>query len=235
MKLEVSLATNDMLLDTIVQGRQARPRRPALNDLEAWHGHVRPLKGKGKARCGGPKRCDVCIEEETLLAERQNPTSTTATDDPHGHKQALKKTGFWGKEAAGCLVAAVSTGRLLFNHRSRVILQPNTYGGWGGAMDSNETPEEAVRRELVEEAEYHGKLALYKMVEFADPKSGFKYHNYLAIVPDEFVPVLNRESQGYEWCDFGDWPQPLHPGIVYLLKHSARDMKRLIDAVRRRH
>jgi len=50
--------------------------------------------------------------------------------------------------------------------------------------------------------------------------SGFKYHNFLAIVPDEFAPKLDRETEEAEWVDPPEWPSPLHPGAKELLNSS---------------
>lgn len=135
------------------------------------------------------------------------------------HKQALKDTGFWGKRGAGCLFYAKSTGRYLIAHRSNEVEQPGTWGTWGGAIDSGESPEEAVKREAREEAGYSGKVELKPLWVFKH-SSGFKYFNFLAIVDDEFKPKLDWETQGYKWTKGGAWPSPLHPGMIELLDHE---------------
>ena len=135
------------------------------------------------------------------------------------HGEALKKTGFWGKRGAGCLFYAKNTKRYLIAHRSDEVEQPGTWGTWGGAIDSGESPEVAVRREAREEAGYKGKVELVPLWVFKH-KSGFQYHNFLAVVEDEFEPKLNWESQGYEWVKGGAWPSPLHPGMIELLDHE---------------
>lgn len=128
------------------------------------------------------------------------------------HQKALEQTGFWGKQAAGCLPVARSTGRYLFAHRSRYVLEPNTWGFWGGAIDESETPMQAVRRELKEEAGFHGQYKLI-LLDIFSHQSGFKYYSYMAIVEEEFEPKLDRETQGFAWVEYGQWPQPLHPGV----------------------
>ena len=47
--------------------------------------------------------------------------------------------------------------------------------------------------------------------------SGFTYYNFLAIVESEFEPMLDWETQGFKWVEFGDWPSPMHPGLEKLL------------------
>jgi 8-oxo-dGTP pyrophosphatase MutT (NUDIX family) len=138
-----------------------------------------------------------------------------AQDDKHQHE--LDKSGFWGRRAAGCLFRA-NTGRLLFALRSKHVLEPNTWSTWGGAVDDKETPSQCVLREIVEETGYTGRVRLTKLSVFSH-SSGFKYHNFLASVADEFVPQLNWETQAYRWCEFGKWPTPLHPGVARMLSN----------------
>lgn len=141
-------------------------------------------------------------------------------EDDAEHQEALEKTGFWGKQAAGCIFLAMDTKRLCLNHRSRDVEQPGTWGTWGGAIDSGENPMVACQREVREESGYTGPLKMIPLYVFSHP-SGFKYYNFLAIVKTEFVPVLDWESQGYSWVNFGKWPKPMHPGLVSVLKDPA--------------
>lgn len=140
-------------------------------------------------------------------------------DDDRRHARALDRTGYWGAQGAGCIFLARDSKRLLIAHRSRAVEQPGTWGTWGGAIDSGENPEEAVRREAIEEAGHEGHLTLVPLYVFRDKK--FRYSNFLAIVDEEFQPQLNWETQGYEWCDFGHWPQPLHFGLKAMLADPA--------------
>jgi len=143
---------------------------------------------------------------------RANPTS----DDEH--QETLGKTGFWGKQGAGSLVVAKKTGRYLLPLRSQHVEQPGTWGVWGGAIDSGEVPVEAARRELTEEAGYRGPIEMVPLVVF---ESGtFRYHNFLAVVEDEFEPTLNWETEKAQWFALDDFPQPLHYGLQYLLENS---------------
>ena len=71
------------------------------------------------------------------------------------HKETLNETGFWGKQAAGCLIYCKEKKAFLLPLRSGYVLEPYTWGVCGGAMDVNkhgiETPEEAAKREFYEE------------------------------------------------------------------------------------
>lgn len=143
------------------------------------------------------------------------------------HSEALKRTGFWGARAAGCIFLARSTGRLMLAHRSDAVQEPNTWGTWGGAMDGREGPKSAVLREVKEEAGYQGKVKLLPLAVFTS--GTFKYHNFLAVVADEFEPELNWETQGHRWFRPGRWPRPLHPGMKFLLANSTADIVKAIE------
>jgi 8-oxo-dGTP pyrophosphatase MutT (NUDIX family) len=150
--------------------------------------------------------------------------------DKHGHKAALRKTGFWGRRAAGALFLSANTKRFLFAHRSGLVESPNTWGTWGGAIDTHESPDRAVKREIREESGYRGKFQLMPLVVFKHT-SGFKYYNYLALVLDEFNPTLDWETQGFKWVKFGSWPRPLHPGCRFLLEHSVDTILRVYNTI----
>ena len=132
------------------------------------------------------------------------------------HAAALAKTGFWGKQGAGCLFLALDTRKLLIAHRSGDVESPNTWGTWGGAIDDGESPRDAVYREAQEESGYKGDMNLIPLYVFKH-KSGFQYHNFLAIIPKEFKPKLDWETQGFRWCTLDKLPKPLHPGLKMLL------------------
>ncbi len=135
------------------------------------------------------------------------------------HKAALEKTGFWGRQGAGCLFLAADTKRICIAHRSNNVEQPNTWGTWGGAIDDGEDPATAVKREVSEEASYTGPIKLLPLFTFNHP-SGFTYYNFLALVPSEFTPITDWETQGSDWFEFGQWPSPLHPGLVSLINDN---------------
>lgn len=140
------------------------------------------------------------------------------------HYATMRKTGFWGKRAAGCIFLAQDTKRLLIAHRSRAVEQPNTWGTWGGALDGDEKPLVAVKREIIEETEYRGPLKLIPLYVFSKKrkaKTVFRYYNFLAVVPHEFTPKLDWETQGYKWVAYDEWPQPLHDGLIKLFQHQS--------------
>lgn len=131
------------------------------------------------------------------------------------HQVALEKTGFWGSQGAGCVIMARDTRRFLIPHRSMHVEQSGTWGTWGGAIDANESPASAAKREVEEESGYKGHIELVPLYIFV--KGTFRYSNFLAIVDKEFAPKLDWETQGYKWVKFGEWPHPLHFGFKAIL------------------
>jgi 8-oxo-dGTP pyrophosphatase MutT (NUDIX family) len=131
------------------------------------------------------------------------------------HTKAQEETGFWGREGAGCLFLSRTTGRILFAHRSLGVDQPQTWGTWGGAIDENETPLCAVKREIIEEAGYEIESELHALLVFTS--GSFRYHNFLAIVEDEFDPILDWETESFMWTELENAPNPMHPGLKVLM------------------
>lgn len=145
------------------------------------------------------------------------------------HSKALEETGFWGKQAAGAIIVAQDSKRFLIAHRSEYVEQPGTWGTWGGALDEGETPEQAVRREVLEEAGADTIVSIHPLWVFSS--GTFKYHNFLAVVPEEFFPDLDWETQGYKWVEYGEWPEPIHFGLESLLENSGKDIQRIKDTL----
>jgi len=141
-------------------------------------------------------------------------------DPEQAHWDSLKNTGYYGAQGAGCLFYARSTGRLLLALRSRYVEQSGTWGTIGGAIDPHESPEVAARREAEEEAGATGKIDLVPIYVFRDKK--FRYSNFLAIVDEEFEAhdtqrLGFRETDRFQWFEFGHWPSPLHFGVKAIL------------------
>ncbi len=112
----------------------------------------------------------------------------------------------------GALIYSKSTKRYLFLLRN----QKRHAGSWGlvgGGVEVNETPAEALQREIIEEI---GAIKFEKIIpleKFTSENKSFEYHTYLVTVDNEFVPQLNNEHRGYAWTSIDDHPKPLHPGV----------------------
>jgi len=155
----------------------------------------------------------------------------SAGDYDLDHRETMEETGHWGRQAAGAIIVAQDTGKLLFSLRSSKVTEPGTWAAFGGAIDGNEKPHETVKREVQEETQYTGPLHLYPLLVFKTDK--FRYFNHLGIVPEQFTPALDHENDGYTWCEHNDLPSPLHPGIVTLFKHepSIQIMSRILKRI----
>lgn len=134
---------------------------------------------------------------------------------------------FWGKRAAGAMLLAKDTGRLLVPRRSEDVMEPGTWGTVGGAIDNKEDPEKAARREIREELGYRGKVKMYPAYVFQ--QGTFRYYNFIGVVPEEFKPRLNWENDAYKWVKLDEMPKPLHFGLKALLRESEDLIKSLID------
>jgi 8-oxo-dGTP pyrophosphatase MutT (NUDIX family) len=120
---------------------------------------------------------------------------------------------FEGIAGAGVLFLDKDTGRCLFQLRNSDKRHKNTWGFWGGMIDSGETPFECIQRELEEEIGFVPELQKLNPIDvYQSRNKNFMYYSFVAVVPSEFIPTLNDESSGYAWVDIGRWPKPLHDG-----------------------
>jgi 8-oxo-dGTP pyrophosphatase MutT (NUDIX family) len=133
------------------------------------------------------------------------------------------KTGkFWGSAGAGGAFYSKKSKKFLLAFRSAYVNEPHTWGVWGGAIDDDESPEEAIEREIEEETKYKGS---YEIVPLYVYKNGdFRYHNFLILVEDEFNPKLCWETEKFGWFRIDSFPKPLHFGLEklkpYLIKYG---------------
>ena len=156
------------------------------------------------------------LEDYEVGADEDTPES--AYDNTQGARR-------WGNIGAGILPIAKSTGRLLVNFRSKYVNEPHQFGVWGGKVDSDENIEKAARREFVEETGYTGSMELIPAYVYQEP--GFEYHNFLGIIPTEFKPIYNWETEGHEWVSLDNMGKlrPLHFGLATLLTKSDQKIR----------
>ena len=115
---------------------------------------------------------------------------------------------------SGGMFLAKDTRRFLFLLRT----QGKTAGTWGlvgGKKEpSDNTAYDALTREIQEEV---GKTpAIKKIIPlelFVSNDQHFQYNTYVLLVDREFTPTLNEEHSGYAWCDYENYPKPLHQGV----------------------
>ena len=115
---------------------------------------------------------------------------------------------------SGGMFLAKDTRRFLFLLRT----QGKTAGTWGlvgGKKEpSDNTAYDALTREIQEEV---GKTPTIKKIIplelFVSNDQHFQYNTYVLLVDREFTPTLNEEHSGYAWCDYENYPKPLHQGV----------------------
>jgi 8-oxo-dGTP pyrophosphatase MutT (NUDIX family) len=115
---------------------------------------------------------------------------------------------------SGGIFLAKDTRRFLFLLRT----QGKTAGTWGlvgGKKEpSDNTAYDALTREIQEEV---GKTPTIKKIIplelFVSNDQHFQYNTYVLLVDREFTPTLNEEHSGYAWCDYENYPKPLHQGV----------------------
>lgn len=133
--------------------------------------------------------------------------------------KAGRETG----EGAGAIFYCPETENFLILKRSDEGDAGGTWCGLGGGRDNDDSgkPEplhETVRREAWEEAQFDRRAACeLRYIGCLKHPDGFKFHNYLGIVPEEFTPVLNEEHSDYQWCRWNGFPKEMHPGMMAVL------------------
>jgi 8-oxo-dGTP pyrophosphatase MutT (NUDIX family) len=132
---------------------------------------------------------------------------------------------FWGNLAGGVLIYCSSTERYLLLLRSEYVLEPNTWGIVSGKLDEGEDSiEEAVTREVEEET---GQKITKLIPSYIFKAPNFTFHNYVSIVEEEFVPILNWENSNYMWVKLEDFPEKLHFGVKILTEQE--DLNALVQ------
>ena len=130
-------------------------------------------------------------------------------------------------KAVGTTFVAKDTKRMLLNLRSNNVSYPYTWSFWGGKIEKNEEPMDALRRELKEEIGFVPPIeTLNPLDTYHSKDKSFTYYTYAIITPKEFIPTLNRESSGYAWHDIGQYPKPLHNGAKITLNYK-KNIKKL--------
>ncbi len=135
-------------------------------------------------------------------------------------------------KAVGTTFLSQSTGRILLNLRSGKVKYPHTWSFWGGKMEKNEDPLDALRRELKEEMGFIPPMSeLNPLDTYISKDKSFTYYTYVIVTPKEFIPTLNHESSGYAWVDIPKWPKPLHDGAKITLnnKKNISKLKKLFQ------
>lgn len=179
--------------------------------MEMFEPYRTPTQGVSYAGVGESQPNGYDDEDESEADENDAPD-----DSP-----------YWGRRAAGCLFYSLQTGNVLFAKRSSRVMEPNTWAGFGGKVDGNETPVEALERELSEEAGFVDMADYIGVSVFEDPEFDFEYYNYLVIVHEEFEPHINDETSDYAWTRIDTPPSPLHPNFAEAMPYYISAIRKI--------
>lgn len=116
--------------------------------------------------------------------------------------------------SAGALFKAEDTERFFFLLRSSQTSYPSNWSLCGGKIHNDEHILEGLTREITEEIGFMPKVDKWISFNcFTSNDKNFCYHSILILTPNEFVPTLNHENDGYAWVDIQYPPKPLHPRL----------------------
>ena len=125
---------------------------------------------------------------------------------------------------SGGLILSKKTKRFLLLKRT----QEKTQGQWGLVGGKKEDYDfntiDTLTREIKEE------LGLVPNIEKIIPldsynNKDFNYGTYIILVKNEFIPILNQEHSSYAWCQYKNWPSPLHKGLKFSLNNKTNKIK----------
>ena len=120
----------------------------------------------------------------------------------------------WGRYGAAGLLAVAPGPYVLLQHRAPWSHGGDTWGVPGGARAREETPEQAARRETVEETGLDVALAVVRGEHVADHVT-WRYTTFVATVPSRLPVVAERESVDLRWVAVDEVDAlPLHPAFA---------------------
>lgn len=123
--------------------------------------------------------------------------------------------------AAGGLIYAMDTRRYCWQLRSTEERWSGTWGLWGGRSNPGETPRDTLLRECLEETGHQDWQKIVPLHRYVSKDKKFIYDTFCLVTKEEFLPVLDHESDGYCWLPIGIQPKPLHHRSKNLVQSSS--------------
>jgi 8-oxo-dGTP diphosphatase len=134
--------------------------------------------------------------------------------DGDGWVQCVLGHRHWGRFGAAGLLAVAPGPYVLLQHRAPWSHSGDTWGVPGGALSSQETPEQAARRETVEETGLDVARLTVLASHLADHGT-WSYTTFVAQAPERLPVVPERESRELRWVDVPAVEAlPLHPAFA---------------------
>ncbi len=112
------------------------------------------------------------------------------------------------------LLYAASNGVFLAIQRA----DDKTWGLPGGKVERDESPEDALYRETMQEINFEPN-AIEESYRF-EPVQSVGCVVYMAVTPKIFRPKLNGESLSHIWRGLNKWPQPAHPQMQKVIDEN---------------
>jgi 8-oxo-dGTP pyrophosphatase MutT (NUDIX family) len=132
-------------------------------------------------------------------------------------------------DCSGALILSKSTNRVLLLQKS-TGRNSGTWGLVGGTGITGESSIQCLLREITEEI---GQTLKFKKVipleKFVSSDNGFKFHTYLCIIDEEFIPQLSDEHTAWGWFSLSLPPKPVHRGLYSSLRNKTFQSK--IDTI----
>src|SRR4051794_25123272 len=153
-------------------------------------------------------------DEEAVQGSSHSTTSKSTNNE--GTEQTPQTSGKDSAvRAAGVLY--VNGNNVLLLKRTGKEHEDGTWAFPGGKIEEGETPEQAARRESIEETGIEP--ASLEQIDRTD-NGEVEFTTFLASI-EKTDPTLNDEHTGFVWADLASPPQPLHPGVARTLKAYA--------------
>lgn len=123
-------------------------------------------------------------------------------------------------KGVGAIIVSEQTGKVMTILRSPEESYPNTWTFAGGKVEENESPNDALIRELDEELQLTKIKKIIPLHRYQSRSNDFVYDTFVVLVSKEFVPELNWENAGYAWTSIDSLPSPLHPKARQMISSS---------------
>jgi 8-oxo-dGTP pyrophosphatase MutT (NUDIX family) len=122
-------------------------------------------------------------------------------------------------DCSGALICAKNTQKFLLLQKA----EGKHRGHWGlvgGTNHNGETAWQGLCREIEEELGFYPDIKkTIPLEKFVSNDSMFNFHTFFCVVPEEFIPTLSNEHNGWGWFNLDKPPKPLHKALDLSLRN----------------